>query len=252
MLEFARALPGLRRQVQSDLERGDLSREQVLACAVRLLDIGFFRIGGEDYAARSESYGLATLRKRHVNLRGDIIIFDYPAKGGKRRLQSVVDPEVAGIVSRLRSRRGGGPELLAYRRSRRWVDIRSGDINEYLKAITDRDFSAKDFRTWNATVLAAVALAVSGAAAGSRSARERAIRRAVGEVAHYMGNTPAVARSAYIDPRVLDRFRDGLTIAGALPQLGSGVDEPATQGPVEDAVVDLLAGHETGAIQQLA
>ena len=164
----------------------------------------------------------------------------------------MVDSQVSEVVRRLKRRRGGGDDLLAYRRGRRWVDVRSADVNEYLKEVTGRDFSAKDFRTWNATVLAAVALAVSGAAAESRWARKRAETRAIAEVAHYLGNTPAVARTSYIDPRVFDRFRDGLTIGGSLALAGTGNGEPAIQGPVEEAVLDLIAGHETGAIERLA
>ena len=174
---------------------------------MRLLDRGFFRIGGEDYAARNDSYGLATIQRRHVRARGVQIAFDYPAKGGRRRRQVVQDPGVSPAITALKRRRGGGPKLLAYRSGRRWVEVRSDDINDYLKAVTRGDFSAKDFRTWNATVLAAVALAVSGAARRSKTARRRAIVRATEEVAHYLGNTPAVARASYIDPRVFDRFR---------------------------------------------
>jgi len=251
MLEFARALPRLRRAVKKDLRRGDLGREHVLACAVRLLDRGFFRIGGEDYAARNDSYGLATIQRRHVRARGVQIAFDYPAKGGRRRRQVVQDPGVSPAITALKRRRGGGPKLLAYRSGRRWVEVRSDDINDYLKAVTRGDFSAKDFRTWNATVLAAVALAVSGAARRSKTARRRAIVRATEEVAHYLGNTPAVARASYIDPRVFDRFRDGLTIAPALMPMDVDGDEPAIQGPVEEAVLDLLAGSESDAVAEL-
>lgn len=249
MLDFARALPRMRERVAADLEgRDDLGPERVLACAVRLLDRGFFRIGSEDYAVTNETYGLATMRKEHVALAGEAIVFDYPAKAGKRRVQSVVDPEVAVVVQALRRRRSGGDELLAYRRGRRWVDVRSADINAYIKEATGSDFSAKDFRTWGATVLAAVAVAVSGAAAATKTARRRAVTRAVKEVAHYLGNTPAVARASYIDPRVFDRYQDGLTIAGVLADLGADPHDTAIQGPVEEAVVDLIAGHESDAI----
>ena len=161
MLEFAHALPALREHVDADLARDDLSREHVLATATRLLDRGFFRIGSEDYAVRNESYGLATMKKSHVSLRDGVLVFDYPAKSGKRRVQSVVDPEVAEVIAALKRRQGGGAELLAYKRNRRWVDLRSPDINEYLKESTGLDISAKAFRTWGATVLAAVALAVA-------------------------------------------------------------------------------------------
>jgi DNA topoisomerase-1 len=240
MVAFARALPALREHVERELGRGDMSREHVLACAVRLLDRGFFRVGGEDYAETNSSYGLATMLRRHVRLRGDVLVFDYPAKHAKRRVQAVVDPPVADVVQRLKARSGGGPELLAYKDGRRWVDVRSEDINEYLKGATGEDVSSKDFRTWGATVLAAVALAVSGEVAATTTGRKRAISRAVKEVAHYLGNTPAVARASYIDPRVFDRYRDGKTIGRALPLAAEDGDAPAIQGPIEEAVLDLI------------
>jgi DNA topoisomerase IB len=184
------------------------------------------------------------MRKGHVRVRGEALVFDYPAKHGKRRLQAVVDPPVADVVARLKRRRGGGPELLAYKRGRRWADLRSEDINAWLKDATGQDISAKDFRTWGATVLAAVALAVSEEAAATKTGRQRAITRAIKEVAHYLGNTPAVARASYIDPRVMDRYRDGQTIDQALVAAGAdrNGDATAIQGPVEDAVLDLLEG----------
>jgi DNA topoisomerase IB len=240
MVEFARALPGLRASVDRDLARDDLSRQHVLATAVRLLDRGFFRIGSEDYAVTNETYGLATILKQHVRVEGSTILFDYPAKHGKRRVQAVVDPEVCAVVKTLRARRGGSPELLAFKRGREWVDIRSHDINEYLKEATGQDISAKDFRTWGATVLAAIALAVSASFVQTRTARKRAVVRAVKEVAHYLGNTPAVARASYIDPRVIERFEDGITIGGVLEELGDDAEETAIQGPVEEAVLDLI------------
>jgi DNA topoisomerase IB len=242
MVEFARRLPAARRKAARQLRGADPTRERVLAGAVRLLDRGFFRVGGEEYAEENDTYGLATMQKRHVRLEpANVLVFDYPAKGGKRRLQSIVDPDVYRLVSELKARRGGGTDLLAYRNGRGWKDVRSADINDHVKALTGEDFSAKDFRTWNATVLAAVAVAVSGKALGSPTARKRAIARAVQEVAFYLGNTPAVARSSYIDPRVFDCFDAGITVAGALDALGDvDLGQPATQGPVEAAVLDLL------------
>jgi DNA topoisomerase I len=246
VLEFARHLPDLRVRVAEHLELEGFPRERVLACALRLLDRGFFRIGGREYAEQNQSYGLTTLEKRHVRLDGDVITFDYPAKSGQRRIQSLVDPQMLPLVAALKRRRGGSPDLLAWRDGRRWVDVGSDDVNLYLKEQTGGDFSAKDFRTWSGTVLAAVALAVSGAAAGSPTARKRAMARAVREVAEYLGNTPAVARGSYIDPRVFDRYQAGLTVAGALAELGD-VDvlgEPSFQGAVEEAVLDLIAERE--------
>jgi DNA topoisomerase I len=243
MLEFAHALPVLRERAAEHLAGDGLTRERVLACATRLLDRGFFRMGTEGYAEQNQTYGLATIQKRHVRLDGDLISFDYVSKNGKRRLESVLDPAVSEVVAQLKRRgAGGGPELLAYKRGRAWVDVRSEDINAYIREQTGGDFTAKDFRTWSATVLAAVALASSFPQARSRTARARAISRAVKEVAHYLGNTPAVCRASYIDPRVFDRYRSGLTIAGVLERLGQ-VDEPgepAHQGPVEEAVLDMI------------
>jgi DNA topoisomerase I len=239
MVRFARSLEPMRELVQADLERDDLSRPHVLACATRLLDRGFFRIGSEDYAVTNQSYGLATMRKEHLTLAGNTLRFDYPAKSGKRRIQAVVDPEVARVLGTLKRRRGGGEELLAYKERGRWRDVKSPDINEYLKGATGLDVSAKDFRTWGATVIAAVALAVTYPGVTSATARKRAIMRAVKEVAYYLGNTPAVARASYIDPRVFDRYRDGITIRPALGEIGQdGVT--AIQGPAEKAVLDLL------------
>ena len=240
MIEFAHALPALREVVEHDITRGDMSHEQVLACATRLLDRGFFRIGSEQYAVNNETYGLATMRKEHVTIDGDVIGFDYVAKESKRRVQAIIDPEVADMVRALKRRRGGGEELLAYKRAGRWFDVRSPDINAYLKAATNLDISAKDFRTWGATVLAAVGLAVIERSELSRTGRKRAIVRAVKEVAFYLGNTPAVARNSYIDPRVFDRFRGGQTIRRELDLVGTEPDATAIQGPVEEAVLDLL------------
>jgi len=255
MLDFAQALPGMRRRCTKDLRRDGYPRERVLACAVRLLDRGFFRIGTEGYAEQNETYGLATMQKRHVTISGDVITFDYIAKSGKQRIQSLVDPDVLEVVKALKRRRVGGPELLAYRIDSGWCDVKSADINQYVKQMTGGDFTAKDFRTWSATVLAAVALAVSGEAAKSRTARNRAMSRAVQEVSHYLGNTPAVCRASYIDPRVFDRYQSGWTISGALEQLGEDQDfgEPSTQGAVEAAVLDLLANNkDSDALEKIA
>jgi DNA topoisomerase IB len=241
MIDFARALPRLRERVAKDIKRQGMPREKVLAAAMRLLDRGFFRIGSENYAEENDTYGIATMGKRHVTVSGDRVTFDYEAKGGQRRVQSIGDAEVAEIVNTLKKRRGGGEELLAYKVGGRWVDVKSADINAYLKEATGGDFSAKDFRTWSGTVLAAVALAVAGIATGSKTARKGAKTRAVKEVARYLGNTPAVCRASYIDPRVFDRFDGGLTIGGALPELVEDTTAwPHVQRAVEEAVLHLI------------
>jgi DNA topoisomerase I len=255
MVRFAHALPTVRDRVEQDLHVDGVPRERALACAVRLLDRGSFRIGSEDYAEDNGTYGLATMRKDHVAVHGDMVAFDYEAKGSLRRRQRVIDADAAAVVKALLRRRGGGEELLAYREGRRWRDVRSQDINAYLKEASGGDFSAKDFRTWNATVLAAIALAVSGPVAGaSKTARKRAVKRTVDEVAHHLGNTPAVCRASYIDPRVFDRFEGGLTIGGVLPELAADAEGwLAVQRSVEEAVLDLIAGDESSeAVEQAA
>jgi DNA topoisomerase IB len=254
MVDFARSLPKLREQVDSDLRRRKVSRERVLACAVRLLDRGFFRIGSEDYAEENDTYGLATMRKRHVAIEGKTLVFDYEAKGGKRRVQTLIDPKVSRLVRTLRERRGGGHELLAYRNGSEWRDIRSTEINDYIKAVIGEQHSAKDFRTWNATVLAALALARSAHERdmSTKGGRNRAKRDAVKEVSHYLGNTPAVCRASYIDPRVFDRFDGGLTVGGVFERLPEDpADWPEVQGPIEKAVLDLIDRRESASIERL-
>jgi DNA topoisomerase IB len=242
MAAFARALPEVRRRCADFLAGEDLSRERVLACAIRLLDLGFFRIGGEEYVEQNGSYGLATLCKDHVTLEGtNAVTFDYPAKSGKQRVQTIVDEDVYSVVQALKRRRTGGPELFAYRQQRKWVDVRSTDINDFVKELTGGEFTAKDFRTWAGTVLGAVALGVAEEVR-SKTARQRAISRAYQEVAHYLGNTPAVCRASYVDPRVVDRYRAGVTIAAALADAEGDSDAArcAIHGVIEGAVLALL------------
>jgi DNA topoisomerase IB len=244
VVRFGDQLPKLRKRIVKDLEGSELTRERVLACAIRLLDVGLFRIGSEEYADEEGGLGLATIRKENVTLRNDSVAFDYLGKGGTRRRQVLTDPASLDVVRELKRRRGGGTQLLAFREGRRWHGVRSAEINEYLKQKLGEDFSAKDFRTWNATVMAAVALATDGREATTKTARKRAIDRAVKGVAELLGNTPAVARRAYIDPRVIDRYQSGWTIAPALERIPNL--DPAdnrVRARIEAAVVDLLTDN---------
>ena len=242
MERFGRLLPKLRRRLATDLQGDDLGHARVLACAVRLLDIGMFRIGSEQYADDDGGIGLATLHKEHVTLKDGEAVFQYPAKGGIIRAQAIYDPASLKVVTALRRRRAGGDQLLEYRAGKRWSPLRSEDINEYLKQQLGEEFSAKDFRTWNATVLAAVSLASDGRDAGSKTARKRAIDRSVKAVAELLGNTPAVARRSYIDPRVFDRYQSRWTIAGAIERI-KRLDpaDDRIRAKIERAVLDLLA-----------
>jgi DNA topoisomerase-1 len=242
MLGFAAELPRLRRQLASELRGQELTERRVIACTVRLLDVGMFRVGNPEYAADESGVGLATIRKEHVSLNGRSIGFDYPAKGGVRRLQVVEDQVSAEIVRRLKRRRGGPPELFAYRENGDWHAIRSDDINEFIKEQLGEEFSAKDFRTWNATVMAAVTLAARGGDAPSKTARRRAINETTKQVAELLGNTPAVARRSYIDPRVFDRYQGGHTVATTLRSVAElEVADDRTRNRVERAVLELLA-----------
>jgi DNA topoisomerase I len=168
MIDFATSLPELRARVATHLRQPGLPKSRVLALGVRLLDLGMFRIGGEEYAAEHETYGLATLERRHVRIHGDEAHFDYTAKGGKRRQIVIIDRDLVDVLSRLKRRRGGGSCLLAWRDGRRWVDVSSHDLNAYIKQGSCGGFSAKDFGTWEATLLAAMLCAQAPASTRPR------------------------------------------------------------------------------------
>ncbi|MFI6090473.1 DNA topoisomerase IB [Streptomyces sp. NPDC051218] len=243
VLEVARALPEVRSQVTEDLGRRGLCRERVLACAVRLLDLGFFRVGNDSYRRDNGTYGLTTLLKEHASCRGGEVSLTYPAKYSKTQTRALVDPPACSVLRALLRRGGGGQRLFAYWQGGAWHELNAAELNDYLRHRAGRDITAKDFRTWHATVLAAVALAVSARVAReSRAARKGAVTRAVREVSGYLGNTPAVCRASYINPRVVELFDEGRTIADALEQLGDSAafGHPATQGAVEEAVLRLL------------
>ncbi len=253
MLDFGHALARLRRRVARDLKPAAESRSAqlttraltasvVLAGSVRLLDLGFFRIGSEDYAERNESYGLTTMLRRHVTIADREVVFDFPAKSGQRRIQAIADDEVMQVLAALKRRRSG-TQLLAYHDAgERWVEVNAEEVNHYIKRHAGGEFTAKDFRTWNATVLAAVALAGRDRPA-SRAQRERKVRGAIETVASYLGNTPAVCRASYVDPRVIDRYHAGVTIAATLDGLPAGgpdLSKLGTRKHIEAAVLDLL------------
>jgi len=241
MLEFGAALPRMREVIGRHLGERGLVRERVLAAAVQLIDLGFFRPGGEEYAAGNGSFGLATIRRDHVSVSRGQIVFTYTGKGARQQEQAVAEDQVCAVIRSLK-RRGGGDRLLAYRSSRGWHDVTATDINDYLREVSGGEFTAKDFRTWHATVLAAVGLAVSEGAV-TAAARRRAIARVCQEVASYLGNTPAVARASYIDPRVISLYQEGRTIAASLAGLGkeNTFGDLATAGHAEQAVLRLLA-----------
>lgn len=223
VLDVGRRLPAARRRVARELDQPGMGREKVLALAFRLLDLAYFRAGGEVYAKQHRSYGLATIRKEHAIVRRDgSVHFHYPAKSGQVRDVVVDDPVVAELVTTLKRRRGG-VELLAWREEDAagqalWHDVTSADVQAGIKERLGDDATPKDFRTWHATVLAARALADAGAAPASERARRRVVTGIVKDVAEELGNTPAVARSSYIDPRLLDLWERGETIGSTRSQ----------------------------------
>jgi DNA topoisomerase I len=237
---FSERLPAAREAMEADLKLRGLVRERVMACAVWLLDIGMFRVGGEDYAEENESYGLATLEKRHVHVKRGALSFDYVAKGGVERQQEIEDRVVIPTVLALKRRRGSPRDpLLAYRVGRAdWHDVSSADINTWLKGLVGEEFSAKDFRTFNGTVLAAVRLAAREDAPD----RTKAVTAVIKEVADILGNTPAVCRASYVDPRVIQRFKRGETIARDLERIKrkSAGDDFPDRHAIERAVVRRL------------
>jgi DNA topoisomerase I len=242
---FAEALPDLRARVERDIRLRGYPRERVLACSIRLLDRGLFRVGTEDYVSNG-SFGLATLRREHVIVRRAAVAFDYVGKGGKRHRLEIADPDVVRIMRTLRRRRADpAADLLVWDEGGTWRAVRAADINAYLKEASGGDFSAKDFRTWHATVLAATLLWVHGPE-GSERASKRAIRAAAEEVADHLGNTPAVARRSYVDPRVFASYLDGETID--VSELPDEYPQPA----LEAAVLGLLRRHRSRAWPEAA
>jgi DNA topoisomerase-1 len=211
MLAFAERLPAMRRHVWKLLKLEGLPRERVLGAAVALLDRGLFRVGSDEYADENGGYGLATLERRHVKLGDGVLQFDYVGKAGKRQVLRVSDPWLYRVGAELKQVRSRDTGFLAYRNGKGFRDVKSGDINAFIKEVIGPEFSAKDFRTWHATVLAAVELA-GRERPRSETERKRVVSQIVKTVSESLGNTPAVCRASYIDPRVWERYRIGVTI----------------------------------------
>ena len=236
MLRFAAALPGLRASTLRDLRHRGLARARVAATAVRLIDLGLFRLGGERYAELDHHYGAATLEKQHVRVHRDGLEFDYVAKEGKQRIVTVADAVVLPVVRALAHADNGLTALFCFRDAdAAWHPLHSHDVSSYIASSSGGHFTAKEFRTWNATVLMALALASSGPATSERAARS-AVSAAVRAVAAWLGDTPIVARSAYIDPRLIARYSSEGGLAG-VPVQPVGLPAGAA---AEEAVAALL------------
>ncbi len=234
MEQFARSLIRHRLRARRDLG-GELDLTTVAAAAFSLLDLGMFRIGSDRYTEENESYGLTTLEKDHVTRNGRGLTFGYAAKSGQEVEVTVRDDRVGAVLDSLLRRRSGGDRLLAYKSGRRWRDLVADDVNAYVKDVLGEDFSAKDFRTWRGTVISAHALAKSDAS--SKTARKRSIVEAMREVGDHLGNTATVARGSYVDPRVVDLFNDGITVAAGNRNIAPGAPVSRT---LERQVLRLL------------
>jgi DNA topoisomerase IB len=242
VLEIAHQLPDVRDSVVAAIRTRGLNRERVLATAVRLLDLGTFRVGSEQYEEENGTYGLATLKREHVSVRGERTFFSYIAKGGKEREVEITDRPTATVVRQLLDRPAdAGEDLLAYQTDDgTWRDVTSTEINAYLKEISGAEISAKDFRTWNATVLMAATLAETPPPR-TKTARKKAIRAAYVRVSDQLGNTPAVCKASYVDPRVVDHFEHGETVVEALRQAGAADADRDAQRTLEQAVCQMLS-----------
>ncbi|HKO34254.1 MAG TPA: DNA topoisomerase IB [Candidatus Limnocylindria bacterium] len=239
MIAFGQALPAIRRQVDADLRRHGLPRERVLAAVVRLLEKTRLRVGNEEYVRDNRSYGLTTLRDRHAEIGSSRIRFRFRSKGGKLSDVELSDARLARIVARCQDL--PGQELFAYLDEDGEVrPIGSSDVNDYLREITGQDFSAKDFRTWSGTVLAAWALK-EYEAVDSEAKAKRNVVRAVEEVAEWLGNTPAVSRKSYVHPAVIDAYLDGDVVRAARKTADRTLrDDMRRLSPQEAAVLALL------------
>jgi DNA topoisomerase-1 len=217
---FAAALLKHRAESRRDLGGDDLGFERVAATAFSLLDLGMFRIGSERYVEENGSYGLTTLEKQHVHGAGRGMTFAYAAKSGQDVEVTVRDQRVRDVLEALRRRRGGGQRLLAYKSGTTWCDLTADDVNAYVKSLLGEDYSSKDFRTWRGTTIAALALARSDA--GTAAERKKSVTAAMREVSEHLGNTAAIARSSYVDPRVVDLFQDGVTVSATHRRVAPG------------------------------
>jgi DNA topoisomerase-1 len=238
ILGFGKALSKARERVLADIGAEGMSQERACAVAVRLLDLGYFRIGNDVYTDTNGSFGLTTMLKEHVSRHQGGLRFCFVGKSGVEHCIDIDDPAAVGALDVMRRRRGGGDELLAWKDGRAWRRLTSADVNDYIRSCFGIEATAKDFRTWHATVIAAAALAESDEPGETKASRKRAVASAMKEVSDFLGNTPTLARTAYVDPRVVEAYERGRTI-----KVRASYDsDDARQAALERAVLKLLTG----------
>ncbi len=244
MIAFARALPRIRRRVQRDLSRRGLPREKALATVVRLLEATLIRVGNDEYARQNKSYGLTTMRNHHARVSGSQVRFNFRGKSGKHHEISISDPQLARVVRRCQDM--PGQELFGYEDEQGEArDVGSQHVNAYLRDISGEDFTAKDFRTWAGTVLAAIALREFEAVTHAAQAK-RNVLTAIEAVAKMLGNTPAVCRKCYVHPEILDSYLAGDTIATIRQRVAGRLDRSLSRLKPEEAAVLVLIQERLG------
>ena len=219
ILRFAEQLPALRRQVEKDLRRKRLGKQKVLACIVKLIDQAYFRVGSDRYAKEHQTYGVTTLRSKHATITRTQVTFDFIGKSGKEHIKTIDDPSIARIIKQLDEL--PGYEIFRYQdKDGTMHDLHASDVNEYIKTHMGEEFTAKDFRTWGGTLLATSSVLEDELDHdASETARKKAVAKIVKRVAKRLGNTPAIARGSYIDPRVISAYENG----AALPEIRKAI-----------------------------
>jgi DNA topoisomerase I len=237
--QMAKDLPRLRKRLVKDLARGDYSRERVAAGVLMLISQRWFRVGSDRYEKENNSFGITTLKKSHVSHGGDHIVFDYKGKRGIDHHQLVIDPRLIKLVEDLLET--PGQRLFRYRNGRKWTDLDAREVNEYLEDISGFPYTAKDFRTWGGSLLAATVLADIGSAR-TKTARNKNVITAVRLVAAELGNTPAICRKSYVHPMILTRYlRSGATIS--VPRRTKSQSSSGKHWPEEIALIRFLDEH---------
>ena len=241
MLQFGKALSKAREEVVTDLGTEGMTLDRACAVACRLLDLGYFRIGNDVYADENGSFGLTTLQRRHVRRapRTGGLRFSFVGKSGVEHSIDIDDEPTVQAVDVMRRRRAPlDARLMSYKDGRSWRELTSTHVNDYVRSRTGLEATAKDFRTWHATVLAAAALAETSEPGRTKASRKRAVASAMKEVSEFLGNTPTLARSSYVDPRVVEAYDEGTTISAATARTYESPDE--RQSALERAVLELL------------
>lgn len=234
-------LPRLRHRLDKDFRRRGFPKEKICAGIVLLISSKFFRVGSERYERENNTFGITTLRKRHVVVNGDIVSFDYLGKRRIRQKQRIVSPEIARFVKALLGT--PGPRLFRYQEEGKWLNVDARDVNEYLKSLADFPYTAKDFRTWGGTLRAATILADLGTAPNER-ARNKNVVLAIRFVAVELGNTPAIARKSYVHPVIISRYlQNGSTIEVDSPKRSARRPTRFANAPEEIALINFLEVH---------